>query len=613
MNRKLHYYLTLLISAFALNIGNSQINYSANFDIGSDSWQSSGFEQNAELPCDGTGALVGNLYAFSNYVSVISPSVGVSNGGELSLSYKYKVLDHRTGIAIANEQDWGFIKIYYAVTPTGPFRLLQTVDTTNHIVSEGCATKSVNFFAPQGGDVFIKIEAEIDNLLIDYDVYIDEIVVTQATPATCSGIPEASSIITSSTALCNGTNTILSLLPVYTTAGLNYQWQSSADGVTYTNISTEAASAIYTTSQTQSTWYRAVISCNQSAESYTTDPILVSNTGLDCLCDINFDYVEPITRVNFAGIDNISYPTVNATPGVENFTSVTPAEVIRGETYFIKLEGNTNDPDGNDFSNYFTVYIDWNQNGNLNDAGEIYTAGTISSSVGTDGIQAISQITVPQDALAGLTSMRVLKLYESYSDDACFGGIGETYGQAEDYLVNVSAPVCNLSPPTGAANQEFVNQNPDEIFMMAFSQVIIEADEDAILLWYLSAEDALNNNNAYTNDDFFTTAGIYYVTQTLNGCTSEPLAITISILLENKYYSLSNIEYYPNPVSNKFTIISNSYISSIEIFNLAGQKLQSTVVNSKNANIEMSSLPTGNYLIKILSEGYTKTVKLIKK
>ena len=203
MRKKLQYYYVLIVSVLAINSVNSQINYSANFNNDNENWQSQIFTQSSVLPCDGTGALIGNLYTYGNHINATSPSIGISNGGEISLSYKYKILDHRTREVITNEQEWGFIKIYYAITPMGPFRLLQTIDPTNHIASQDCASKNVNFFAPQGSNVFVRVEAEIDNMLIDYDVYIDEVSITQAAPAMCSGIPEESAIVTSSSAVGN--------------------------------------------------------------------------------------------------------------------------------------------------------------------------------------------------------------------------------------------------------------------------------------------------------------------------------------------------------------------------------------------------------------------------
>ena len=49
--------------------------------------------------------------------------------------------------------------------------------------------------------------------------------------------------------------------------------------------------------------------------------------------------VEPITLVNFAGINNTSLETLNGSPDHEDFTSIS-GTVIAGSSYTITLKGN---------------------------------------------------------------------------------------------------------------------------------------------------------------------------------------------------------------------------------------------------------------------------------
>src|SRR5690554_1447342 len=142
--------------------------------------------------------------------------------------------------------------------------------------------------------------------------------------------------------------------------------------------------------------------------------------------------IEPITKVTFAGIENSSSDSTSS-PAHEDFTDV-EGNVEQGESYDIALEGNTN----GSWTSNFTVFIDWNQNGSMDDAGERYEAGTINSSTGLDGQQAITNIAVPADAALGSTRMRVIKNFgaTSFAPDSC---TGSSWGQAEDYTIVVSA------------------------------------------------------------------------------------------------------------------------------------------------------------------------------
>lgn len=152
-------------------------------------------------------------------------------------------------------------------------------------------------------------------------------------------------------------------------------------------------------------------------------------------CPISFTNVEPISNVTFGGMFNNSTSTVAGTSSYESFCKT--ATVIQGSlTNAISIKGNTL---GN-YTDYVRVYIDWNQEGTFGDnANEIYDIGTITNSTGADAIVLNGNIAVPITATLGLTRMRVVKNYNAYGT-ACMAG---TYGQAEDYSVNVTAaPVC---------------------------------------------------------------------------------------------------------------------------------------------------------------------------
>jgi len=148
--------------------------------------------------------------------------------------------------------------------------------------------------------------------------------------------------------------------------------------------------------------------------------------------------VEPMTNVEFAGIANRSDAAVNGSPDHEDFTGVS-GDVLAGESYDIILEGNT----AGNFTNRFAVFVDWNQNDVLDDAGEVYEiTQTINGSDGNDGQQATQILEVPIDALAGKTRMRVKKIFGSVNYlNPC---LGTSYGQAEDYSINVTLPTARV-------------------------------------------------------------------------------------------------------------------------------------------------------------------------
>ncbi|MBD8525588.1 S8 family serine peptidase [Pseudomarimonas arenosa] len=147
-------------------------------------------------------------------------------------------------------------------------------------------------------------------------------------------------------------------------------------------------------------------------------------------CNVGFPSgVEPISLVQFAGINNASSAAINGTPALQDFTSISGA-VGPGLSYTMTVKGNT---DGN-FTDRVRAYIDWNNDGIFNDdASERYIIGDITNSTGEDAVSASAVITVPALTPLGSVRMRVLKRYSTQPTPCNTAG----YGQAEDYTINV--------------------------------------------------------------------------------------------------------------------------------------------------------------------------------
>ena len=82
--------------------------------------------------------------------------------------------------------------------------------------------------------------------------------------------------------------------------------------------------------------------------------------------------------------------------------------------------------------------------------------------------------------------------------------------------------------------------------------------------------------------------------------------------LGNNSFDNANFSYYPNPVKNTLNLSYNQEISNVEVFNLLGQKVSSNVINANAAQIDMSNLSKGAYMVKVTSNNQLKTIKVIK-
>ena len=75
----------------------------------------------------------------------------------------------------------------------------------------------------------------------------------------------------------------------------------------------------------------------------------------------------------------------------------------------------------------------------------------------------------------------------------------------------------------------------------------------------------------------------------------------------------SKIAYYPNPVKDELNIVSKEKVTSVSIYNVAGQK----VLNNaplRNGTVNMSTYAPGVYIVTtILENGKTEVFKVVKK
>lgn len=127
-----------------------------------------------------------------------------------------------------------------------------------------------------------------------------------------------------------------------------------------------------------------------------------------------------------------------------------------------------------------------------------------------------------------------------------------------------------------------------------------------------------NNANApisgATNQSFTpSTVGNYAVAITIGGCNATSACQTITTLGTNDYkYETSNLSVSPNPTKNLITINSNDMVNEVEIINLNGQRMMYLKPNMISPTIDISDWVSGIYIVKVNTDHYSKSFKIIK-
>lgn len=107
----------------------------------------------------------------------------------------------------------------------------------------------------------------------------------------------------------------------------------------------------------------------------------------------------------------------------------------------------------------------------------------------------------------------------------------------------------------------------------------------------------------------------YYASQTINNIESKDrLAVTAKTKgsLSTDDFDFANFKFYPNPVKHYLSINHKETIENIEVFSLSGKSVLSKKINSTAAEIDLSTLSSGMYILNVKSDGKEKAIKFIK-
>ncbi len=153
--------------------------------------------------------------------------------------------------------------------------------------------------------------------------------------------------------------------------------------------------------------------------------------------------------------------------------------------------------------------------------------------------------------------------------------------------------------PVGDENQDFTQ-----------GQTLNDLDvQGSNLTWYADS----NGEEVLEGTTELIDGTTYYVSQTIEGCSSDLLAITVSKVTGINEVGSDRINIYPVPASDVLFINSIETINSIEIFNTIGQSVKRVNSNEINGGFYIGDLASGIYVIQMSTSSEVITKRIIKK
>ncbi|MBQ0736873.1 GEVED domain-containing protein [Mesonia mobilis] len=222
--------------------------------------------------------------------------------------------------------------------------------------------------------------------------------------------------------------------------GATYELRYRESGTSSWTVQSASGTSATLTGLTSETSYEVQVRsvCNDgstsnysSTETFTTSEIQLNYCGSQGN-SVNDEY---ISRVQLGSIDNSS----GAGNGYSDFTNLSTS-LSKNVSSTISI---TPTWTGTQYNEAYSVWIDYNQDGDFNDTGEqVFTRSATQNS------PVSGSFTVPSSALEGATRMRVSMKYNGIPT-ACESF---SYGEVEDYTVTISGGTADTEAPSAPTN-----------------------------------------------------------------------------------------------------------------------------------------------------------------
>ncbi|SEL68916.1 Por secretion system C-terminal sorting domain-containing protein [Aquimarina amphilecti] len=268
---------------------------------------------------------------------------------------------------------------------------------------------------------------------------------------------------------------------------VDLSWNTSTDDIGISEYEIYQGTTLVTTSAVASTTvsglnpdseytFFAVAKDAAGNSSLASNSVTFTTTGVVvtyCSSQGNNVNDEYIDYVNIGGIDNTSA----ANSGYTDYTSQSGTVSYGQNTIILSLNYT-----GTVYTEYWNVWIDYNQNGTFEGSELI-----VSESTRSDANQSYD-FTVPSSALSGTTRMRVTLKYNAAATPCEIF----TYGEVEDYTINIGGVTASRASVVSLSFKEAIRIYPNPVSQGVLFVKGVSDDEAKITIYNYAGQKVIN-------------------------------------------------------------------------------------------------------------------------
>ena len=411
------------------------------------------------------------------------------------------------------------------------------------------------------------------------------------------------------TAICGGKSVTLSLQNIVVGEGITYQWQSSTDGITYTDIDTETAK-ICSVSPVENTYYHCNVTCSFSSTTVASTPIQITlnNTITATTPETICQPTDTATLSATSSTGDVKwYAAQTGGTALATGNSFTTPSITSTTTYYAGTETTTNGTAG-------LVYTqDGYGSGGLNRG----LAFNLSNSIVLNSVKVYPQQNPGGTGPAPIT-IRVFQngIQVPGTSDVIF-----TPNTASDWSPTNTAQTVILNYSLGAGDNYSLEIIDGASYDNALAYVSPFPNPFPVTNGAVSIVGGIDSGfvEAYNYNYFFD----WDITEV---CSSARIAVTATVQtaqdcdLANPSISdlLTRVVAYPNPYNQTFKLdiqTNNTADVSIKVYDMIGRLIENKMVNFNDlSNTEIGNgYPSGVYNVMVKQEGKTKALQVIKR